>query len=672
MQSGFGSSNELEPEAKMTVLDSSCSTLTKDQTACLTEGGAATRHASGRPDKQRQGSGYFQQLFHAPNGNLFSVLSPLQQRGGRFCSMKPAFLCRQPAQQQQGQRATRSRSGRRGGGSRCLKFHNFIPSESITSEKDDGSHDDVWKVHAECKLQEEHGTKQIMVSQWSVSSSDAPPPSSSSSSFVQAATESRHSAGNDTAASTEAEKATPSQLASRLRVEVTRRQPASTCPPPAPSPTNRAADTSGPSTDSRPQQQVQVTYQAGPVVAAVTAPPPAPADEEALRATPGCFIPSRSSELLNELASSSCCSEDVPSRTDSAPASPNCVADASADTSVKQSEILFECLSKRHRRKPSQTRRVVPYRKYLSLLENDEASNASHPLDLSMKTRVRATEDAGATVGNSDSCCFSPAVCGASPFVPCCLPACSSQPYLPSVPSEHYHFPYQDPRTSVSGSFEKSPLQVALEAPLTTTPNRRLYSAFSQPSPLATLGHQSMVSASVVPTTQLPFGYALYSTPTSASGAGVRPSHPLQPQSHTDCSGSGSRSALMAVLQNCRDPRTSSGHGSSTSPSPSEAPRGLRKPSQRSLIKQKLEDTFKQNGFLVKTKQVSDGDATFCKFRQLRKYTRYYLKSWHHHLPAEVHKLWKGFLPPKTLPGPGSSVDDVARDASQGSLSLPQ
>lgn len=38
----------------------------------------------------------------------------------------------------------------------------------------------------------------------------------------------------------------------------------------------------------------------------------------------------------------------------------------------------------------------------------------------------------------------------------------------------------------------------------------------------------------------------------------------------------------------------------------------------------------------------------FCKFRQLRKYTRYYLKSWHNHLPDEVNKLWKGFLPPKS------------------------
>ncbi|OTF73202.1 hypothetical protein BLA29_007097, partial [Euroglyphus maynei] len=50
----------------------------------------------------------------------------------------------------------------------------------------------------------------------------------------------------------------------------------------------------------------------------------------------------------------------------------------------------------------------------------------------------------------------------------------------------------------------------------------------------------------------------------------------------------------------------------------------------RNQIRRHLEDAFKQNGFLVK----------------LRKYTRYYLKSWHNHLPDEVNKLWKGFLPP--------------------------
>lgn len=82
---------------------------------------------------------------------------------------------------------------------------------------------------------------------------------------------------------------------------------------------------------------------------------------------------------------------------------------------------------------------------------------------------------------------------------------------------------------------------------------------------------------------------------------------------------------------------------------------------QRSVIKQKLEDAFRQNGFLVKTKQVSDGDATFCKFRQLRKYTRYYLKSWHKHLPDEVNKLYKGFLPPNSTTAKTATASSAAQ-----------
>jgi hypothetical protein len=84
---------------------------------------------------------------------------------------------------------------------------------------------------------------------------------------------------------------------------------------------------------------------------------------------------------------------------------------------------------------------------------------------------------------------------------------------------------------------------------------------------------------------------------------------------------------------------------------------------QRTAIKQKLEDAFRENGFLVKTKQVSDGDATFCKFRQLRKYTRYYLKSWHKHLPDEVNKLYKGFLPPKTPKSGGGHTPSSGRSS---------
>ena len=93
----------------------------------------------------------------------------------------------------------------------------------------------------------------------------------------------------------------------------------------------------------------------------------------------------------------------------------------------------------------------------------------------------------------------------------------------------------------------------------------------------------------------------------------------------------------------------------------------------RTAIKQKLEDAFRENGFLVKTKQVSDGDATFCKFRQLRKYTRYYLKSWHKHLPDEVNKLYKGFLPPKTARSGGGLLnpDSGRRGSSASSTKTP-
>lgn len=86
--------------------------------------------------------------------------------------------------------------------------------------------------------------------------------------------------------------------------------------------------------------------------------------------------------------------------------------------------------------------------------------------------------------------------------------------------------------------------------------------------------------------------------------------------------------------------------------------------SERSVIKRRLEDAFRTNGFLVKTKEVSDGDATFCKFRQLRKYTRYYLKSWHQHLPEEINKLWKGFLPPKTIKPATSSSSVLSSNSS--------
>ncbi|XP_073995865.1 uncharacterized protein isoform X2 [Rhodnius prolixus] len=62
-----------------------------------------------------------------------------------------------------------------------------------------------------------------------------------------------------------------------------------------------------------------------------------------------------------------------------------------------------------------------------------------------------------------------------------------------------------------------------------------------------------------------------------------------------------------------------------------------RKKSRKSLAREKLEQTFKEKGFLIQTQQLESAQgATYCKFRQLRKFTRYLFRSWKHHLPGEI------------------------------------
>lgn len=45
--------------------------------------------------------------------------------------------------------------------------------------------------------------------------------------------------------------------------------------------------------------------------------------------------------------------------------------------------------------------------------------------------------------------------------------------------------------------------------------------------------------------------------------------------------------------------------------------------SKRSMHREKLEKTFKEKGFLIQTQQLDSTQGTYCKFRQLRKFTRY-------------------------------------------------
>lgn len=59
--------------------------------------------------------------------------------------------------------------------------------------------------------------------------------------------------------------------------------------------------------------------------------------------------------------------------------------------------------------------------------------------------------------------------------------------------------------------------------------------------------------------------------------------------------------------------------------------------SRRSLQRENLEKTFKEKGFLIQTQQLESAEgATYCKFRQLRKFTRYLFRSWKDYLPGDL------------------------------------
>ncbi|XP_032664007.1 uncharacterized protein LOC116840848 isoform X2 [Odontomachus brunneus] len=64
---------------------------------------------------------------------------------------------------------------------------------------------------------------------------------------------------------------------------------------------------------------------------------------------------------------------------------------------------------------------------------------------------------------------------------------------------------------------------------------------------------------------------------------------------------------------------------------------------RKSLQREKLEQTFKEKGFLIQTQQLESAEgATYCKFRQLRKFTRYLFRSWKDYLPGNVRELSGG------------------------------
>ncbi|XP_050095666.1 proteoglycan 4 isoform X2 [Anopheles aquasalis] len=83
-----------------------------------------------------------------------------------------------------------------------------------------------------------------------------------------------------------------------------------------------------------------------------------------------------------------------------------------------------------------------------------------------------------------------------------------------------------------------------------------------------------------------------------------------------------------------------------------------RRKSRRATQRECLEKTFKEKGFLIQTQQLQSAEgATYCKFRQLRKFTRYLFRSWKDYLPGELQQqqqqqqqLLPGVILPTELP----------------------
>ncbi|XP_022251608.1 uncharacterized protein LOC111087831 [Limulus polyphemus] len=648
------------PDRKMTVKQSE----TNDKEDLQFRGENSNTSASETiPSELQLGPdfGYSQRYFHISDGNLYSVFSPLQ---GRSYGVTPSFL-RKRGYAIRGSRGKGRRNQRRG-----LKFHNFIPSESITSERDEKTADDVWKVHAECRLREEHGSKQIMVSHWSLSSSSPsgtnPVPSNLPSSL----------SSSDGATSEESREFSYEQKPQEHSMTSKNRENLNniySTPEPQSSP------------HSLPLLSCRSSHGTSSVVDKILFHKLLKKDledsqnfipvykETSVENMPMCKQNSLSDSVVNVSNQNT---QGVKSDANYSELKPS-VGEGIGKNVFHEGEEEDIVSERKHKRKPLHTRRVVPYFRYLSMIEG----NQDVPLDLSCKQKP-----------NCDNTCFvnnSSSVTRKLNTLEKHMP-----PFLPisRIPSQHAG------NSKSSTSFGKiMPNNTHLTYPLGVK-NKKMHLG---KTPSSRVKEVELSKEEDVTPTSLPYIYTVEDLVNQTdlpvislpSLSDVQPSNSFLASSlhNSLCNKPGntdqlahsiveiqgspygalpanqSSSSLPSGASNIFTSSASSFNNLLSLPSTSTSqpnthfmcqetalrsnfrlPKNPRKASQRTIIKQKLEDAFRQNGFLVQTKQVSDGDATFCKFRQLRKYTRYYLKSWHQHLPDEVHKLWKGFLPPKT------------------------
>ncbi|XP_030768168.1 uncharacterized protein LOC115891754 isoform X2 [Sitophilus oryzae] len=157
------------------------------------------------------------------------------------------------------------------------------------------------------------------------------------------------------------------------------------------------------------------------------------------------------------------------------------------------------------------------------------------------------------------------------------------------------------------------------------------------------------------------------STQGSSTGAFLQASgekmYPLSPLDST--SGSGACSNTDFLLTTELPSTALTAIQQETSGNSASALRNKKRKSKKSLQREKLEQTFKEKGFLIQTQQLESAEgATYCKFRQLRKFTRYLFRSWKDYLPDNVRDIqeneYKELYPPESVDMASDSLDSIS------------
>ncbi|XP_018006400.1 uncharacterized protein LOC108664335 [Hyalella azteca] len=112
-------------------------------------------------------------------------------------------------------------------------------------------------------------------------------------------------------------------------------------------------------------------------------------------------------------------------------------------------------------------------------------------------------------------------------------------------------------------------------------------------------------------------------------------SHELAPESLVSQS-----SSSLAASHSSLEPAVDSRHQLNQV---EDSPKRKRR-SKKASVRERFEQTLRERGLLIQTQQVESAEgATYCKFRQLRKITRYLFRSWKDYLPGQLPE--EGALP---------------------------